>query len=393
MVVKFTIPRNAIHKYPVGELINEQVDTNSWFDFRGCKLMYDRQPTQKLILRCEKINIYPTSAQRKLLIEWFDLYRYTYNQSVKYIKSNKLESFYTMRRLIKDLFPAEIKNRIKLCGVPVHTIDNAVKDAVSAYKSSLALHKGKRLFRIRYKKEKANQIITLENSAFSKRFNSFSKKLGVVQSNKLFKLEHDCKLSYRNGNFILYTPVDKPVMECLHTVECCSLDPGLRTFQTIYCNNGNSYKIGNNVTNKLAPLMDKLKDGKSKYKRRIRDKIKHLVDDLHWKSANILCKLSDKILIGNMSTRGVLQGNLQSKTKNLLQCLSHYTFRHRLKAKCEEYGVQFIEADESYTSKTCGQCGKINNSLGSNKIFNCPCGFHIDRDVNGARNIMIKCLQ
>jgi putative transposase len=46
-----------------------------------------------------------------------------------------------------------------------------------------------------------------------------------------------------------------------------------------------------------------------------------------------------------------------------------------------------------YTSKTCGCCGKINKSLGSKKTFACPnCKFTIDRDINGARNIMLKVL-
>jgi putative transposase len=48
---------------------------------------------------------------------------------------------------------------------------------------------------------------------------------------------------------------------------------------------------------------------------------------------------------------------------------------------------------EEYTSKTCECCKKINKSLGSKKTFICPnCKFTIDRDINGARNIMLKVL-
>lgn len=91
-----------------------------------------------------------------------------------------------------------------------------------------------------------------------------------------------------------------------------------------------------------------------------------------------------------MSTIGILRGNLNAGCKRLIQAASHFTFRQRLKAKCEEYNIEFMEVDESYTSKTCGSCGNLNNSLGSSKVFKCKCGFCTDRDVNGARNIMIK---
>ena len=45
-------------------------------------------------------------------------------------------------------------------------------------------------------------------------------------------------------------------------------------------------------------------------------------------------------------------------------------------------------------SKCCGNCGKLNHKLGASKIFKCPhCEWTLDRDMNGARNIMIKNLE
>jgi putative transposase len=52
-----------------------------------------------------------------------------------------------------------------------------------------------------------------------------------------------------------------------------------------------------------------------------------------------------------------------------------------------------VLVDESYTSKTCGGCGRINHGLGKSKLFWCEqCGFRTDRDWNGARNIWLKFL-
>jgi putative transposase len=53
-------------------------------------------------------------------------------------------------------------------------------------------------------------------------------------------------------------------------------------------------------------------------------------------------------------------------------------------------GVQVVEVTEEYTSKTCTKCGRINQKLGGSKVFRCGCGMVLDRDFNGARNILLK---
>ena len=71
---------------------------------------------------------------------------------------------------------------------------------------------------------------------------------------------------------------------------------------------------------------------------------------------------------------------------------SHFRFRTNLQNKAKSFPeVRVIETTEEYTSKTCGQCGKINDKLGGSKTFSCKaCGFCSDRDFNGARNILIR---
>ena len=78
-------------------------------------------------------------------------------------------------------------------------------------------------------------------------------------------------------------------------------------------------------------------------------------------------------------------------TVQLMATLSHYSFRTRLlqkAARTPECSV--LICGEAYTSKTCGRCGKINPKLGSSERFRCTCGASLDRDVNAARNILLR---
>jgi transposase len=126
----------------------------------------------------------------------------------------------------------------------------------------------------------------------------------------------------------------------------------------------------------------------------IQRKITNLVDELHFKTCNHLCKNYHTIVIGKISTQSIVRGDtLTAMTKRVLLALRHYEFRMRLKAKCEESNIQFYEVDESYTTKTCSVCGIINHEVGANKTFKCvnaECHVKMKRDYNGARGIFLK---
>ena len=49
-----------------------------------------------------------------------------------------------------------------------------------------------------------------------------------------------------------------------------------------------------------------------------------------------------------------------------------------------------FQEDESYTSQTCGKCGRLHKKLGGNKVFKCPhkgCGYTVHRDLNGGQGL------
>jgi putative transposase len=125
-------------------------------------------------------------------------------------------------------------------------------------------------------------------------------------------------------------------------------------------------------------------------------RINGLINELHWKSIKFLTDNYKNILIGDLSTKGIVNNKtsvLQKYNKTLSYALSFYKYRERLKYKCKVKECNYIKVSEYYTSKTCSLCANVNESLGGSKIFKCSnCNSVMDRDINGCRNIILKCL-
>ncbi|ARA71985.1 ISSoc2, transposase [Kaumoebavirus] len=360
------------------------------------------------IIRSKKVVLHLEDNQRNIIEGWFEVYRQVYNFTLKCIKGKDKVSFYGLRKEVKNKFPEGLVKLIKESKIPAHTVDNAIHDVVKARKAAISniLVGNIKYFRLRPKRisKKVNTIV-LEASAFSDKYESFCiSVLGkkIRSTDILQGIDKDCRLTWRKGYvkpFVLYVPEDRYKVVVKNKREICSLDPGIRTFQTLY-DTERYVEIGKGAAKNLEKYLDKIHKGKEhqkerwykKLSNRLYDKIKHTIDDLHYKTANFLCRNYKKILIGNMSTKGIVRtgGNLNRSTKDLTHILSHYTFRMRLIEKAEQYNSEVIVVDEAYTSKTCGGCGKINENLGGSKIFTCSCGVNCDRDLNGARNIMLK---
>ena len=187
-----------------------------------------------------------------------------------------------------------------------------------------------------------------------------------------------------------------------------SLDPGVRCFQTGYCpDTPHVVEISNDNSKlwKLLEKIDKFTSWKSKkiknsrnYKRLttkilfLHRQLKNMVSDMQWKACNFLVSNYGSVILPEFRTSEMLKKKkLARRTKRMMNTLSHFKFKQKLEFKCRENRTKLFIVDESYTSKTCGSCGKLNDNLKSSKDFNCKnCGISIDRDYNGARNILIK---
>jgi putative transposase len=127
---------------------------------------------------------------------------------------------------------------------------------------------------------------------------------------------------------------------------------------------------------------------------RMRRKIQNAVDELHWKTARYMCSNFDVILIPEFRVQRMVQGNLQAPTRQAMHDLRHYTFRTRLMHKARQFpNTTVVVCSEAYTTQTCSQCGKL-NKVGASDVYRCSgrsgCGMEEDRDVHGARNVVLR---
>ena len=120
--------------------------------------------------------------------------------------------------------------------------------------------------------------------------------------------------------------------------------------------------------------------------------MKNIIDDFHWKSADFLCKNFNTILLPEFGVKNMTskKNRLNKKIAKDMLSLRHYAFKCKLKHKAKMYGRLLLIVTENLTSKTCGKCGEVNNVKG-NKIYICKyCDYKVDRDINAARNILIR---
>lgn len=190
-----------------------------------------------------------------------------------------------------------------------------------------------------------------------------------------------------------------------------SIDPGIRTFITWYSSTHGHGHFGKDDIRRIVRLclyLDALvslatrvnarrRKKLKKAQARLRQKIKDLVQEVHRKAALWLCQTFDIVVLPIFGSRDMSRRRgrrLRSRTVRQMLTWSHGYFRERLLHKAEEYGVTVItHTGEAYTSKTCTRCGNEKRNLGGRRVFRCDaCGLTIDRDLNGARNILLRAL-
>jgi transposase len=177
--------------------------------------------------------------------------------------------------------------------------------------------------------------------------------------------------------------------------EICAVDPGIKTFQTIY-SNSNVVKISKDplLLKRLQLKLDVMQSLRSKKKikqssylrrrKRLYRRQANVINELHFKTASYVTEnyktnngYKNIILPIFESQKMTKNSKKRQMNRNLLE-LAHYKFKERRKEKCIQRNCQLHICTKEYTSKMYGVCGKI-EPLKNYVVFECyRCGVKID---------------
>ena len=235
------------------------------------------------------------------------------------------------------------------------------------------------------------------------------KEKGYIPTTKDGYMIRSGTVSVKAGRFYVSVLVEIPDVNINNNLnEGIGIDLGLKDFAII--SNGKTYRNINKSAGlkklekqlireqrSLSRKYENLKKGESTQRANIQ-KQKLKVQKLHHKMDNIRTDYINKtiaeivktkpsyITIEDLNVKGMMKNRCLSKA---VASQKFYEFRKRLKAKCDEKGIELRVADRFYpSSKTCHHCGSIRKNLKlSDIIYRCECGYVADRDLNAALNL------
>ena len=235
------------------------------------------------------------------------------------------------------------------------------------------------------------------------------KEKGYIPTTKDGYMIRSGTVSVKTDRFYVSVLVEIPDVNINNNLnEGIGIDLGLKDFAII--SNGKTYRNINKSAGlkklekqlireqrSLSRKYENLKKGESTQRANIQ-KQKLKVQKLHHKMDNIRTDYINKtiaeivktkpsyITIEDLNVKGMMKNRCLSKA---VASQKFYEVRKRLKAKCDEKGIELRVADRFYpSSKTCHHCGSIRKNLKlSDRIYRCECGYVADRDLNAALNL------
>lgn len=331
--------------------------------------------------------------------------RYWFNKAVEYLQK---EGTKAMLSEVRKAVQVKTDHPEWAFDCPQRIREHAFADAVGAVKNAkkkTLAQGGFNKIKFRSKKD-VKQRFGFDKHSLSDGFVFSQKKMRTHfhSTEPVTTHKEGTEIVRENGRYFLIVPtvinVKKPENQRFSSV---SIDPGIRTFVSFFSpevfgkvGQGDFGRIMrlchhlDRIYSRMSKVKCKQKRNLKKASQRLRWKIKDLVSELHHKLAHFLVTRFDTIYLPTFETSQMVT-KLRSKAARMMQTFRHYDFQQFLIAKAEEYSSKVVLVNEAYTSKTCSFCGKI-HKIGSKKVLKCSCGVEVDRDLNGARGIMLRAL-
>lgn len=312
----------------------------------------------------------------------------------------------------KNVFSEKTEDYVK--EVPFQIKKIAVKDCYTAWRINCKKTKETKIpFELSFRKRKdPRQSCYIPKQAIKESgiYYTMSGKLKYAERDWFENEIGDCRLMKEFDRWYIVVPMRferKTVTE--NQGDVVAIDPGIRAFLSYFSSCGHFGQLGVHSFERILRLnlrIDKLTSMKEletdrKHRQRIyrsigkvRNKLHDLVDELHWKCINFFVSNFRVVVFPPFKVSEMVEKENRKIRKSVVRSMlsfRFYEFKERLKQKCAEHGVLFIEQCEAYTSKTNSFNGELMN-IGSKETFKYD-GITVNRDINGARNILLRAMR
>ena len=204
----------------------------------------------------------------------------------------------------------------------------------------------------------------------------------------------------RNGHWWLHVVVPVPAPEVEPTDQVIGVDLGITRPAVTSTNHflgGTRWKA---IQGRLFHLKRALQKNATKSAKRHLKRLRHRQRRFRRDWDHVLSKQivgsaepGGTIVLENLKDiRKRMQAKRRSKIKRRMHSWSFAQLKGFIGYKAEERGCTVVAVDPRHTSQTCSCCGHCaRTNRRSQSIFSCrKCGFHLNADLNAARNIAAK---
>lgn len=359
-----------------------------------------------------KIRIYPENEQayRRTI----HATRRVYNLTIEALKARDERPQTLLRRTLVNQVVTEFP------GVPTVALDEAVNSAYSTRQAIIRKRSKGEKCEYQFRSRKASrQSFTVQK--LSKTGMPYPTLLGgayLTEDVSQRAVGSLADVIYEDGRWFLCAKI---IVKTRTTesqgLRVAAVDPGVRTFATVFSFDSLA-KIGDNFSrDRIYPLLVKLDGLMSLRKKlenlcpvkrgewvqwmwdrwnnlqkqinRIKNRVSDLKSDLHRRTADWLTDNFDVILLPTFEVQQMtrkVKRKLRRKTVRSMLSLSHWHFKIFLKWIARKKGKIVVDVNESYTSKTDSRTGEVKDIGGAKSING------LDRDINGARGILLRAL-
>ena len=356
----------------------------------------------RVINKTYRFRICPDKEQEVLLNKHFGCSRFVYNyflneRKEQYQKDKKSDNYYAQVKTLTELKNQE--DTIWLKEVNSQTLQFALRSLDTAY---VNFFRGNTQFP-KFKSKKHKNTFTIPQ-------------FGRIENGKIIipkfkegikvKLHREVKGEIGKMN-IIKTPTGKyyvsifteqQIEDLPKTNKQVGIDLGLKDF--VITSDNKKFK-NNRYTKKYTKQLKKAQQHLSRKQKgsngfekqklkvaKIHEKIANSRLDTFHKVSKELVESYDLISVEDLNVKGMIKNHKLSK---LIADASWGNFVTLLQYKCDWYGKELVKVNRFYpSSKTCGDCGWINQELKlSDREWTCKsCGVVHDRDINASRNIL-----